>query len=271
VTKEQRLAVLAEARIHGMGGYCGEAAIAINKILFDGKGELVAALNGPLYYDKGIIVGHVGVLFDGDIWDAEGTFEGEDGVEEFRSWGMVDPEDPDYRLSPEDAADAEVLAMSAQEIRLALDVCPAEDYEAKLLAARRDVLRRRRRQAKEIDDQNDDEDERENTAKLDYERGDCAILALRLAELTGLPLVGMFEGEDLHHVAVEVDRERVLDVRGVSTKRERAMDAGRPEARWRRVDLRTIHAYGLPGWDDYDEDELDAVDSAADDALAQME
>jgi hypothetical protein len=115
-----------------------------------------------------------------------------------------------------------------------------------------------------------DEDECEDAAKLDYERGDCAILALRLAELTGLPLVGMFEGKDLHHVAVEVDREHVLDVRGVSTKRKRAMDAGRPEARWRRVDLRTIRAHGLPGWDGYGADELDAVDSAADDALAQM-
>jgi hypothetical protein len=103
---------------------------------------------------------------------------------------------------------------------------------------------------------------------MDFERGDCAVLALRLRELTGFPLVGMFEGGDLHHVAVEVDRGHVLDVAGVTAKRERATDAGRPKGRWRRIDLRTIRAHGLPGFEGYDAEELDEVDAVAE-GLAQ--
>jgi hypothetical protein len=78
----------------------------------------------------------------------------------------------------------------------------------------------------------------------------------------------MFEGGDLHHVAVEVDRGHVLDVAGVTAKRERATDAGRPKGRWRRIDLRTIRAHGLPGFEGYDGEELDEVDAVAE-GLAQ--
>jgi hypothetical protein len=97
-TDEQRLAVLAEAKLDGFGGKCGEVAIAINKVLFSGAGSLVAAVNEALYRREGRLVGHVGVLVGDSIWDCEGTFDGEDGRSEFEAWGMIDPEDQEYTL-----------------------------------------------------------------------------------------------------------------------------------------------------------------------------
>jgi len=112
----------------------------------------------------------------------------------------------------------------------------------------------------------DDEDDNEQGAlDLNFERGDCAILALRLSEITGLPLVGLFDNRgDLHHVAVEVSRDEVLDIAGVNTKTDRAAEsqAGRL-GKWRRVTATGIARAGLPTWDNYSEEELDAVDDVA--------
>lgn len=98
---------------------------------------------------------------------------------------------------------------------------------------------------------------------LDFERGDCSILALRLQELTKRPLIGMFDKGELHHVAVDMGRGLVLDVRGVNDRRMRAEDAGRPNAVWKRIKSNDLKKYGLPDWDSYDEDELDVVDDVA--------
>jgi len=98
---DDRLSILAHAADLGLGcggGYCGSIALAMNAVLFDGEGEIVAAVNRYLWEKKGIPVGHVGVRYRKIIWDGEGTFEGDEGLEEFLSWGMLDPEDLDYAL-----------------------------------------------------------------------------------------------------------------------------------------------------------------------------
>jgi len=97
---------------------------------------------------------------------------------------------------------------------------------------------------------------------VNFRKGDCAILALRLHELTGMPLVGLFEnGRDLHHVAVLVDDD-VLDIDGLTQKDERAVKFRGREKQWRFVTEEEIAAQ-LPVWDAYDDDELNEVDDVA--------
>ena len=45
--------ILEKAKIEGFSGACAEAAIAINNVLFDGKGTLVAAVNKHLWEKNG--------------------------------------------------------------------------------------------------------------------------------------------------------------------------------------------------------------------------
>lgn len=92
--------ILAEARsrgFNGFGGECGEAAIAINRVLFAGAGSFVAGLNVALHeYDH--FVGHFAVCIMDKThgWlhvDCDGRPKNEDEIE---SWGMLDPEDSDW-------------------------------------------------------------------------------------------------------------------------------------------------------------------------------
>lgn len=83
--------ILAEAQLEGFGGKCFAAAIAINRVLFGGKGKLVAAFN-KAFLAQGRLKGHVAVKFNGRYWDAEG----ETSLEDIESWGMLDPHDQDY-------------------------------------------------------------------------------------------------------------------------------------------------------------------------------
>jgi hypothetical protein len=53
-------------------------------------------------------------LDHGIIWDYEGTYEGDDGVDDFAEWGMVDAED--FELSEEEAEEAGVVLMSRSEV-----------------------------------------------------------------------------------------------------------------------------------------------------------
>ena len=93
-----RLEILAVAKDLGLtfgGGLCGKVALAIRDVLFDESTQILAVANKSLW-DSGRFVGHVGVLEeDGTVWDSSGSYFGE-GMEDFRSWGMLDPYDSDY-------------------------------------------------------------------------------------------------------------------------------------------------------------------------------
>jgi hypothetical protein len=88
-------AVLLRARemgFNGFGGLCGEAAVAINRVLFQGKGELVGAFNRA-FLDHEHLLGHIAVSVNGVLWDADAQPKTMDDIEH---WGMLDPHDPDY-------------------------------------------------------------------------------------------------------------------------------------------------------------------------------
>ena len=113
MTRLDHLDILQIARdklgFHGTGGCCGNAALAINEVLFDNQGKIVMALNNTLLQRDEDFVGHVGVLDeDGVIWDADTVYVGKEGFEDFRDWGMVGPDDPEYGVTEEEAQDAEV-------------------------------------------------------------------------------------------------------------------------------------------------------------------
>jgi len=88
-------AVLERARamgFDGFGGRCGEAAVAINRVVFGGAGVLVGAFNAAfLEHDR--LVGHVCVRVGDAHWDSDGWPKAPDEIE---SWGMLDTGDTDY-------------------------------------------------------------------------------------------------------------------------------------------------------------------------------
>lgn len=89
-------AVLCRAKalgLRGFGGHCASAAVAINRVLFDGRGEIIGIFNGA-FESKDRLIGHVVVDFEGIYWDADATPKGADDVEH---WGMLDHEDTDYK------------------------------------------------------------------------------------------------------------------------------------------------------------------------------
>ena len=135
LTDEQRLQILGHAKeegLSGWGGECGEVAIAINELLFGGRGQLVAAINVPMWKIFDRLVGHVGVRdANGSIWDADGTYDDEEDKEEFRAWGMVDPDDDDFDVSEEEAYEAEIVEMSKEQVRQSLSDCSVRNpYDA---------------------------------------------------------------------------------------------------------------------------------------------
>jgi hypothetical protein len=75
----------------GFGGLCGEAAIALNRVIFSGNGVLVGAFN-KAFLEHEHLLGHIAVKINGSYWDADGK-KSED---EITSWGMLDEHDPDY-------------------------------------------------------------------------------------------------------------------------------------------------------------------------------
>jgi len=137
LTDDDRLAILGEAHILGFGGECGAVAIAMNDVLFDGKGKLVAAVNMPLWR-RGHLVGHVGVEHRGIVWDSEGTYEGSSIEEDFLAFGMVDPDDPHYQpLTKEEAEDAAIIGVTERQVQRLLPFCPARNPRTALMAARK--------------------------------------------------------------------------------------------------------------------------------------
>lgn len=83
---------------NGFGGLCGEAAIAINRVLFQNKGKLIGMFNAA-FLDHDVLFGHVAVYFDNFYWDSDGFSKHED---EASSWGMLDHEDLNYAEKAEE-------------------------------------------------------------------------------------------------------------------------------------------------------------------------
>jgi hypothetical protein len=131
--------ILEKAKIKGFSGTCAEAAAAINNILFDGEGTLVAAVNKHLWEKDGRMTGHVAVHYKpaGSYWDAEG----EKDWEEIESWGMLDPEDPDYGFPNEEAA-YEVIRLepTTEELLERFGSCSYPEKVRQLLQAKDEVL-----------------------------------------------------------------------------------------------------------------------------------
>lgn len=80
-------------KFQGMGGLCGQAAVAINRAVFQNQGQLVGCFNRA-FYDVGRLTGHVAVFANGNYWDADATPK---ELEDIESWGMLDLSDPDYQ------------------------------------------------------------------------------------------------------------------------------------------------------------------------------
>lgn len=81
----------------GFSGNCWSAAYAINKVLLNNQGVVVAALNKAAYLNADRSIGHVVVHYltdeqGSDFIDMQG-FKTSDNID---SWGMLDPEDDDY-------------------------------------------------------------------------------------------------------------------------------------------------------------------------------
>jgi hypothetical protein len=84
---------LSRAELDGWAGQCGPAAIAINRVLLGGKGTYIVAYNKGMMRRRNHFVGHVAVRYGGFLWDAEGQIEPDD----LEAWGMLAPDDLDYR------------------------------------------------------------------------------------------------------------------------------------------------------------------------------
>ncbi len=163
---EDRLDILAIAGDLGLGcggGFCGGIALAINRLLFGGSGEPVAAVNRYLWKTHRRPVGHVGVRAPSSddpsediIWDAEGTFEG-DVIEDFLAWGMLETDDPDYApLFPKptktnsarlEKLGSDVILLDGDEALDAIQIMgvKGEDVERPLMEALARWARRKKR------------------------------------------------------------------------------------------------------------------------------
>ena len=74
------------AQLEGHSGYCGAAAIAINRIIFEGQGTIVGVTNKKYFeYEEPLFNGHIAVLDTfGEYWDEMGSMT----EEEFIQWGI---------------------------------------------------------------------------------------------------------------------------------------------------------------------------------------
>lgn len=112
-------------RFQGFGGLCGQAAVAINRVVFANQGQLVGCFNRAFYDHTDRMTGHVAVLVNGQYWDADGRPKSGDDIEE---WGMLNVNDSDY------AAFAEEFFIDWND-ETASDVIWVEMSEDEVLAA----------------------------------------------------------------------------------------------------------------------------------------
>lgn len=114
--------------LRGMGGECGEVAVAMKRTLFDGNAEIVAGLN-KAFLQHGDLIGHFAVqipfgLDEVRIFDESGVAISYDCLE---SWGMLAPDDLDY-------------ADRAIELGFHFDDAAAEEVSLLIFDSEEDVL-----------------------------------------------------------------------------------------------------------------------------------
>lgn len=81
------------AGLEGFAGKCLSAAVALNRVIFEGQAEFVVAANRA-FLEHGHFFGHVALRANGIHWDADGRPK---PLEDIESWGMLDADDPDYQ------------------------------------------------------------------------------------------------------------------------------------------------------------------------------
>jgi hypothetical protein len=114
-----------QANLQGFGGDCPEAAIFINKNIFQNRGKIVGAFNRAFLEYGQDPIGHVAVLYNGNYWDADAKPK---HLDEIESWGMLDPTDLDYKEKADeygfdwnDATASEVIITSFNSDQALLD------------------------------------------------------------------------------------------------------------------------------------------------------
>jgi hypothetical protein len=102
------------ARLDGFGGRCMGVAVAINRVLFGGKGEYWVATNEHVDdITGGFFVGHVAVKHDGKFFDASG----EVSRDMLESFGQVEPDEDAWPgLSEEDGLDAALVKVTEKDV-----------------------------------------------------------------------------------------------------------------------------------------------------------
>jgi len=85
--------------IRGFGGDCPEAAIEINRKVFQNKGKIVGAVNKAMLEHGQYAIGHVAVLFNNNYWDVDAIPK---SLDEIESWAMLDPSDIEYAEMADD-------------------------------------------------------------------------------------------------------------------------------------------------------------------------
>lgn len=150
VIASRALEIMKEARKLGlktMGGECAEVAVAMNQVIFEGKGEVVACVNRA-FDDKDVFLGHAALrIHDKSSWvniDGEGIKSDDD----LMSWGMLDHSDIDYAARArslgiewtEEAAD-EVDMYIYDDSAMLLDQMPGSGLDDKIKIIRKAMAR----------------------------------------------------------------------------------------------------------------------------------
>ncbi len=127
MTDNQRMAILEKAADFGLDGYggnCGEAAIAINRLLLGNKGKYIGVFNKWLYRKQRRMAGHVVVIYGDNIYDAEGMWEGDAAKlpaipEDIETWAQPGRDDPDYDFPSDKAAEeVEIVLLTEATIQV---------------------------------------------------------------------------------------------------------------------------------------------------------
>ena len=114
--------VLAEANIRGNDAVCGQTAIAINDVLFDNNGKLIAIINKYLWKNFGKMVGRVVIKYNDDYWDHEGP----------KSFEEIATKDIEI-------SDVEVFEINKKQIKQYFSDCNTIAITKKLELAQRNV------------------------------------------------------------------------------------------------------------------------------------